>query len=42
MFYISEIKRLYEDVKANNSIEGGDKQKVAELVRQLIEILIKY
>ena len=42
MFYISEIKRLYEDVKANNSIEECDKQKVTELIRQLIEILVKY
>ena len=42
MFYISEIKKLYEAVKADNGIEEDDKQKVTELVRQLIEILIKY
>ena len=27
MFYISEIKKLYEAVKADNSIEESDKQK---------------
>ena len=42
MFYVSAIKNLYEAVKADNSIEECDKQKVTELVRQLIEILVRY
>ena len=42
MFYVSEIKKLYEAVKADNSIEEGDKQKVIELVNQLINILVQY
>ncbi len=42
MFYISEIKRMYEAVKADSGIEESDKQKVAELVKQLIDILVQY
>lgn len=42
MFYVSEIKRLYEAVKADNSIQDCDKEKIVELVRELIEILIQY
>ena len=42
MFYVSEIKRLYEAVKADNSIEENDKQKIVELVNQLINILVQY
>ena len=42
MFYISEIKKLYEAVKADNSIEERDKQKIVELVNQLINILVQY
>ena len=42
MFYISEIKKLYEAVKADNSIEKSDKQKIIELTNQLINILVQY
>lgn len=42
MFYISEIRKLYEAVKADSSIEDCDKQKVIELVNQLINILVQY
>ena len=42
MFYVSEIKRLYEAVKADNSIQDCDKEKIVELVRELIEILVQY
>lgn len=42
MFYVSEIKRLYEAVKADSSIQDCDKEKIVELVRELIEILVQY
>lgn len=42
MFYISEIRKLYEAVKADSSIEDCDKQKVIELVNQLINIFVQY
>lgn len=42
MFYVSEIKRLYEAVKADNSIQDCDKEKIVELVNQLINILVQY
>lgn len=42
MFYISELKKLYESIKADNSIEECDKQKIVELVNQLINILVQY
>ena len=42
MFYVSEIKKLYEAVKADNSIEECDKQKIKEFVSQLINILVQY
>ena len=42
MFYVSEIKKLYESVKADSSIEECDKQKIVELVNQLINILVQY
>lgn len=42
MFYISELKKLYESVKADNSIEECDKQKIVELMNQLINILVQY
>lgn len=42
MFYISEIKKLCEAVKADNSIEESDKQKIIELTNQLINILVQY
>ena len=42
MFYVSEIKKLYEAVKTDNSIEECDKQKIKELVSQLVNILVQY
>ena len=42
MFYISEIRKLYEAVKADSNIEECDKQKIAELVSQLVNILVQY
>lgn len=42
MFYVSEIKKLYEAVKADNSIEEDDKEKIKELVSQLVNILVQY
>ena len=42
MFYITTLKKLYESVKADGSIEECDKQKVTELVNQLINILVQY
>ena len=42
MFYMSEIKKLYEAVKADSIIEENDKQKIVELVNQLINILVQY
>lgn len=42
MFYVSEIKRLYNAIKADNGIEECDKQKIVELVNQLINILVQY
>ena len=42
MFYISEIKRLYEAVKVDNGIEECDRQKIKELINQLINILVQY
>ena len=42
MFYVSEIKKLYEAVKADSSIQDCDKKKIAELVKELIEILVQY
>lgn len=42
MFYVSEIKRLYEAVKADSSIQDCDKEKIVKLVRELIEILVQY
>lgn len=42
MFYISEIKKLYEAIKADSSIQDCDKEKIVELVRELIEILVQY
>ena len=42
MFYISEIQKLYQAVKADNTIEECDKQKIVELVNQLINILVQY
>ena len=42
MFYVSEIKKLYEAVKADSSIEENDKQKIVELVNRLVSILAQY
>ena len=42
MFYVSEIKKLYEAVKSDNSIEECDKQKIIELTNQLVCILAQY
>lgn len=42
MFYIETLKKLYASVKADNSIEECDKQKIVELVNQLINILVQY
>lgn len=42
MFYISEIQKLYQAVKADKTIEECDKQKIVELVNQLINILVQY
>ena len=42
MFYVSEIKKLYDAVKVDSSIEECDKQKIVELVNQLINILVQY
>ena len=42
MFYVTEIKRLYEAVKADSNIEEDDKQKIVELVNQLVGILAMY
>lgn len=42
MFYVSEIKRLYEAVKADSSIQDCDREKIAKLVRELIDILVQY
>ena len=42
MFYITTLKKLYESIKADNSIQDCDKEKVVELIRQLIEILVQY
>ena len=42
MFYIATLKKLYESIKADNSIQDCDKEKVVELIRQLIEILVQY
>lgn len=42
MFYITTLKKLYKSVKSDNSIEGCDKQKIVELVNQLINILVQY
>ena len=42
MFYVSEIKKLYEAVKVDRGIEESDKQKIKELVNQLLNILVQY
>ena len=42
MFYITTLKKLYASVKADSSIEECDKQKIVELVNQLINILVQY
>ena len=42
MFYISKLRELYEAVKADGGIEQEDKQKIKELVNQLINILVQY
>ena len=42
MFYITTLKNLYASVKADNSIEENDKQKIKELVSQLVNILVQY
>ena len=42
MFYITALKNLYASVKADSSIEECDKQKIVELVNQLINILVQY
>lgn len=42
MFYITTLKKLYEAVKADSSIEECDKLKIVELVNQLINILVQY
>ena len=40
--FISTLKNLYASVKADNNIEETDKQKIVELVNQLINILVQY
>ena len=42
MFYISKLHELYEAVKADGGIEQEDKQKIVELVNQLVNILRQY
>jgi hypothetical protein len=42
MFYISTLKKLYESIKADNSIEADDKQKITELINKLVNILALY
>lgn len=42
MFYIAELKKLYEAVKADGGIEENDKQKITELLNQLVNILAQY
>lgn len=42
MFYVSEIKKLCDAVKADSSIQDCDKQKIKELVNQLLNILVQY
>ena len=42
MFYITTLKNLYASVKADSSIEECDRQKIVELVNQLINILVQY
>ena len=42
MFYITTLKNLNASVKADSSIEECDKQKIVELVNQLINILVQY
>ena len=42
MFYITTLKNLYASVKEDNSIEESDKQKIKELVNQLVNILVQY
>ena len=42
MFYITTLKSLYASVKADSSIEECDKQKIVDLVNQLINILVQY
>jgi hypothetical protein len=42
MFYISTLRKLYESIKADGSIEEVDKQKIVELVNKLINILVQY
>jgi len=42
MFYLETIKKLYASIKADESIEAEDKQKITELVNQLVNILAMY
>lgn len=42
MFYITTLKNLYASVKADSNIQECDKEKIMELVRGLIEILVQY
>ena len=42
MFYITTLKKIYESVKADINIEESDKKKIAELINQLINILVQY
>ena len=42
MFYITTLRNLYASIKADSSIQECDKQKIVELVNQLINILVQY
>lgn len=42
MFYLQTLKKLYENIKANNEIPKEEKEKAEKLINELTHLLALY